>query len=203
MRRINEINDPLLLKGIEFENSTLADFLMWAYSDICDDVIKGIFAEWMISKLLTIPTARRYEWANSDLISSRNTRIEVKASSYWQSWKAINPDGTAKDLGRYPIQPDSGIRFSGLMAKDTIDHHKEKEGRLKSDLYIFCFQNEKIYEQWNAMDLFQWEFYLVPAKSITTKSVTLLWLKTNGFGPLNPVQLSHRFNEFENAKSVA
>lgn len=202
MRRINEINDSLLLKGGEIENSTLADFLNWAYSDLCDDVIKGIFAEWLVAKLLGIPTPRRYEWANSDLVSSRGTKIEVKASSYWQSWKAINPDGSAKDLARYPLQPDSGIRFSGLMAKDSIDHHLDKQGGLKSDLYVFCFQNEKVYEKWNAMDLSQWEFYLVPATSITTKSVTLRWLKANGFGPLNPSQLSQRFNEYENANRV-
>lgn len=200
MRRINRINDSLVFHGDEIKNSTLADFLMWAFSDLCDDVIKGIFAEWMIAKLLEIPTMRRYEWSNSDLISVRETKIEIKASSYWQSWKAINPDGTAKDLGKYPIQLDSKIRFSGLMAKDTIDHHKEKQGRLKSDLYIFCFQNEKNYERWNAMDISQWEFYLVPAKRIKTKSVSIQWLKASSFGPLNPSQLLQRFNEFENAE---
>lgn len=202
MRQVNKINDSLLIQGSEIKNSTLADFLMWAYSDLCDDVIKGIFAEWMVAKLLGIPTTRRYEWSNSDLFSTRGTKIEVKASSYWQSWKAISPDGTAKDLAKYPPQPDAKIRFSGLMAKDTIDHHKEKQGRFKSDLYVFCFQNERNYEKWNAMNLSQWEFYLVPAKSLTTKSVSLQWLKANRFGPLNPSQLSQQFNEYENTNRL-
>ncbi len=202
MRHINKIDDSLLIQDGAIEGSTLGDFLIWAYSDLCDDVIKGIFAEWMVAKLLGISTTRRYEWSNSDLFSTRGTKIEVKASSYWQSWKAINPDGTAKDLDKYPIQPDSKIRFAGLMAKDTIEHHKETRGRLKSDLYIFCFQNERDYDIWNAMNLSQWEFYLTPAKDLTTKSVSLQWLKAHNYGPLIPSQLAQQFNNYENSKYI-
>ncbi|MEO6924167.1 MAG: hypothetical protein ABI142_10105, partial [Bryocella sp.] len=48
--------------------ATIADFRQWAFSDLCDDDIKGWFAEWMVAKLLLIPITRRISWANSDLI---------------------------------------------------------------------------------------------------------------------------------------
>lgn len=197
MRKINQLNDNLKFKGIEFEESSLSNFLVWAFSDLCDDVIKGIFAEWTVAKILDIPTTRRYEWANSDLVSLGGVRIEIKASSYWQSWKAIQGDGTPRDLNEYPIQPDSKIRFSGLMAKDTINHHLDKSPRLKSDIYIFCFQFEKNYDHWNAMDLSQWEFYFVAAQELKYKSASLAWLKKQNFGPLSPTELKRKYLEFE------
>lgn len=32
-------------------NPTLLDFWCWAFSDLCDDDVKGIFAEWMVRAL--------------------------------------------------------------------------------------------------------------------------------------------------------
>lgn len=197
MRRINHLDEALFGAGEVVPAGTLVEFLVWAYSDLCDDVIKGIFAEWLVAKILGINTRRRYEWANSDLVSERGTKIEVKASSYWQSWKAINPDGSPKDLAAYPIQPDTKIRFGGLAAKDTINHHRESVGVFKSEVYVFCFQNEKNYEQWNAMDLGQWEFYFVRVDNLPSKSVSLHWLRANHFGPLSPKMLVERFSEYE------
>jgi hypothetical protein len=198
-RKINELNDRLIAGGVDIDNSTFEDFLKWAYSDLCDDANKGIFAEWLAAKLLKILPLRRYGWANSDLISARGTKIEIKSGSYWQSWKAINPDGTSKNLNKSPIQPDAKIRFAGLAAKDTIEPHKDKVARLKSDLYIFCFQHEKDYLRWNAMDLSQWEFYLVPASELKTRSVNLCWLKTQKYGPLDPKGLVPKFQEYEDS----
>lgn len=97
MRKINKIDDALVNSDLEIKGKLL-DYLAWAYSDLCDDVNKGVFAEWLVAKILGINTERRYLWANSDLESSEGIRVEVKASAYWQSWKAINSDGTLKDL---------------------------------------------------------------------------------------------------------
>ena len=182
MSIINSIDDGLINSDLKLDGKLL-DFLSWAYSDLCDDVNKGIFAEWLVAKILGIKSPRRYLWANSDLETSNGVRIEVKASAYWQSWKALNPDGSLKDLSKVIIQPDNKIRFGGLVARDTIDNSKQEFGSLKSDYYCFCFHTEKNYEVWNAMDISKWEFYLVAAKNIQTKSVSLKWLKERGYGP--------------------
>jgi hypothetical protein len=201
MRRINSANDQLINSNLSLEG-TLTDFLVWAYSDLCDDANKGVFAEWLVAKILDIPTQRRYLWANSDLLSREGIKIEVKASAYWQSWKALDPDGSHKDLSKVVMQPDSKIRFSNLITKDTIYNSIESAASLKSDLYCFCFHNEKNYQQWNAMDIEKWEFYLVKAEAIKTKSVSLKWLKDNKFGPYSPSELRDAFDEIRRALPV-
>ena len=42
------------------------------------------------------------------------------------------------------------------------------ERALKSDLYVFAFQHERDILRWNAMDLSQWEFYLLAAAELAT-----------------------------------
>jgi hypothetical protein len=42
-------------------------FYQWAFSDFCDDDLKGIFAEWMVSELLNCPSLRRFSWADNGL----------------------------------------------------------------------------------------------------------------------------------------
>jgi hypothetical protein len=41
-----------LTSDAQLTASTLLDFWRWAFSDLCDDDIKGIFAEWMVITLL-------------------------------------------------------------------------------------------------------------------------------------------------------
>ena len=74
IRRLNESEERLTLDGEALPGARLLDFFVWAYTDLCDDVIEGIFAEWMVAKLLGINTRRRYEWANSDLYLPRERR---------------------------------------------------------------------------------------------------------------------------------
>jgi hypothetical protein len=150
--------------NVVVQNASLIDFWTWAFSDLCDDDIKGIFAEWMVLKLLGIPTERRISWANSDVITRDKVRIEVKASSYWQSWKLLNEFGKPHTPPLYPVSKRrSDVTFAGLRARDaTSVSDRSTNGALKSDIYVFAFQHEEEPELWNAMDLSQWEFYLLP-----------------------------------------
>src|SRR5205085_1707192 len=97
------------------QRPSLLDFWRWAFGDQSDDDIKGIFAEWMVVVLLGLPAqnSRRISWANSDIILSSGTRIEVKASAVWQSWKVLNEDGSRKaDLKPAVLDPKR-VRFAG------------------------------------------------------------------------------------------
>ena len=113
------------------ENGTVMEFWAWALGDLCDDDVKGWFAEWLVAKLLGIPTPRRVSWANSDLITPQGVRIEVKSSSYWQSWKLIDEfghplpepthklpqDRTIAWLARLKAPISRPIRAAGTMPK--------------------------------------------------------------------------------------
>ncbi len=164
---INEQSDTLLGPP-SLQNVALVDFWRWAFSDLCDDDIKGIFAEWLVHKLLGVESSRRVSWANSDVVTAGLVTLEVKATSYWQSWKVINQHGQpyAKPLYEVPAD-DSKVRFGGLAARDsTRAADMSTSPVLKSQLYVCAFQHEKDITRWNAMDLSQWEFYILRAQEL-------------------------------------
>jgi len=79
--------------------------------------------------------------------------------------KALAPDCTDK------------VRFAGLSAGDAVEVNGSVSG-YKSDLYVFAFQNERDPCSWDALNLSQWEFYLLEKIQLTgTKSISLPNLK--------------------------
>ena len=149
-------------------NGTLADFWRWAFSDLCDDDIKGIFAEWMVRVLLGLPLhdSRRVSWANSDIILE-NARIEVKASAVWQSWKLVNEDGARKPFPAAIVLNPARVRFAGLQAKTAVSPAAADDRRqFKSDFYIFCFHSQLDPSAWDAWNLAHWEFYMMTRQEL-------------------------------------
>lgn len=154
--------------------ASLLSFWKWAFGDLCDDDIKGIFAEWMVGVLIGLPMhqTRRVSWANSDIILPSGLRIEVKASALWQSWKLVNEDATPKS-GVLPIACEPAkVRFSGLQARSSVGTSKANNlSTFKSDYYVFCMQTQADPAAWSAWDLAQWEFYLLAREELVTAGV--------------------------------
>ena len=150
-------------------NAKVEAFWSWALGDLCDDDVKGWFAEWMVAKLLSIPSARRISWANSDLITPEGVRIEIKSTSYWQSWKLVDEYGQPRPRPTHKLPQDRAIGFGGLQARDARTTSCQSDPvTYKSDLYVFAFQHEKDESRWNALDLAQWEFYILAVEDVCT-----------------------------------
>jgi len=134
----NPAKIKLVGDGVPTAGSSMLDFWQWAFGDLCDDDLKGVFAEWMVGKLLNLPTERRVSWADSDVIGPGGVWIEVKASAHWQSWTLVNEDGSPKPYdGRKP----GSISFSGLQARTSITPAPEdSRPGFKSHIYVFCHQ---------------------------------------------------------------
>lgn len=165
----HSLNRPTdcVFNGPQLREATLNDFWQWAMADLCDDDVKGFFAEWLIHKLLGVASNRRVSWANNDLVTASNVTVEIKATSYWQSWKVLNASGEPLAKRRYGATDESAIRFNGLRARDStsvVDMSTERG--LKSQIYVFAFQHETDIVRWNAMDLDQWEFYVLRSEEI-------------------------------------
>jgi hypothetical protein len=192
----------------ELKSVHILEFWQWAFGDLCDDDIKGIYAEWIVHKLLQVHTPRRIGWANSDIITPGGTRIEVKSTAYWQTWKFLDEHGRLEIVPKHtPKEGDIGIRFGGLKARDSTSVDWSKPPRFKSHLYVFAFQKERSIHKWNALDLSQWEFFLVKAlelEQLKWKSVSLATLRTR-FGALSASDLAARgqaaIQELETAKN--
>lgn len=181
LRTIYESEDTLKCADILLKDSSLVDFWKWGLSDVCEDDLKGIFAEWIVMKLLSIPGNRRISWANSDLVTQEGVRIEVKASSYWQSWQLMDDPGLPHVSPLHAISIKTRITFGGPNAQGALEFSDGgPTPKLKSDIYIFALQHEIEAERWNAMDLSQWEFYVLPAQRLSElgwKSISLNMLR--------------------------
>ena len=76
--RKSEIHRPVRLTGNErpegadcrLRKATVRDFWQWAFSDLCSNDIRGVFAEWLVAKLLNIDLrTMRDSWAHWDLVT--------------------------------------------------------------------------------------------------------------------------------------
>jgi hypothetical protein len=156
-------------------NFSVADCLNYTFGDLINNTTRGAVAEYIVAKALDIDTTTpRQDWLDYDLIYKGNP-IEVKASGYLQPWNEAN------DIV-------SNIVFSIKASKDYDNNTRrflEHRSR-KSSIYIFCVLKEKSKDKIDATDLTQWQFYIVPTRSINEKcgeqrTISLNWLK-NLFG---------------------
>jgi hypothetical protein len=135
---------------------TITDFWAWAFGDLRSNNVRGVFAEWMVAQLLGLQPGPRGSREEYDLMLPTGLTIEVKASAYLQVWHS-------------PDTRPSVIQFTGLKGDKWIDESQRRnspEKTYNADLYVFCVQTERDPERWDAFDLSQWDFYVVPPAKI-------------------------------------
>ncbi len=133
------------------------DFWRWAFSDLRANDVRGVFAEWLVARILDLDPPTRDSWAAYDLITPAGVAIEVKAAGYLQSWAQKGP---------------SRIQFGGLSGRTWDSATGFAEVRTyNADLYVFCVQIEQDEARWSALDLDQWRFYLVRREQLAALGV--------------------------------
>lgn len=152
--------------GSEGLGAHLLDFWGWAFSDLRSNNLRGVLAEWIVAKLLRIEPPVRESWAPWDLSTSEGVRIEVKSGAYLQTW-ACEGD------------PPSRIVFTGLRGRVwDLQTGYASEPTYNSDLYVFAIHVETESKRWNALNLDQWRFYLVPREMLASYDTGSLSLST-------------------------
>ncbi len=146
---------------------TMMDFWRWAFGDLRSNNVRGVFAEWMVAEILGLKPNPRGSWDDYDILLSDGRTVEVKASAYLQVWHA---EGDAPSL----------IQFTGLRGQRWIDATRRNaaEKTFNADLYVFCVQTEKDRAKWDALDLSQWSFYVVPRAKLEAYGSSSLRLST-------------------------
>jgi hypothetical protein len=171
-------DERLYNSSLALEKATVLDFWRWAFSDLQMNNVRGIFAEWLVSRLLDIPLDVRDSWQEWDLKTPEGVTIEVKTSAYVQAW---------------PQRKESKIVFTGLKSRrwypDTNKYAEEKT--YHADLYVFCVQVEKDPRKWDALDLGQWRFYLVTRDELAQMNQESLSLST--LAQLSPEMTADEF----------
>ena len=157
-----EPDETFTLSGVS-SGVTVKDFWQWAFSDLQQNNIRGILAEFIIAKALNINLGMRKSWDDYDLVTSDGIKIEVKCGAYLQNWNQSK---------------HSDLVFGGLcgQAWDEDEGKRGGKAQYRADVYIFAVQNSIVHDEYDALNLSQWEFYLLTKKQLeqrNTKSMSL------------------------------
>ena len=158
-------------------NFKLLDFWQWSQSDLLNNSLRGVLAEYIVKQDLGIENTPRTEWDAFDLITKEGIKIEVKSSAYLQSW-------TQKNL--------SSISFniSPTMGWDANKNEYSTETKRQSDFYIFCLLNHKDKKTVNPLKLEQWTFFILSTKILDREKTTQKTITLKSLLKLNPAQCS-------------
>jgi hypothetical protein len=156
--------EEITAPGLPLDGATVRDFWRWAFSDLRANNVRGVFAEWLVARLLDLPLRPRESWASYDLVTPDGVTLEVKAAAYVQSWAQRAP---------------SAIIFGGLRGQTWTPLTGFSGTRTyNADLYVFCLQTEQTAAAWNACDLAQWRFWLLPRAAVAATNSGSLGLPT-------------------------
>lgn len=154
----------------------LAGFHRWGFSDLRSNATRGVLAEYLVGQALGVDlSGARVEWDAWDLVTPAGTTVEVKSSAYVQAWRA-------------PARPGH-VRYSGLLARHWVDGGAQTGSMtetpdVRAHVYVFAQQTCRDPETYDALDLTQWEFRVVPGVTVRSwnqMSIGLTQLGARGF----------------------
>jgi hypothetical protein len=162
-------------KALDFD---LRNFWQWSASDLVSNAMRGILAEFLVAKALGIADDLRAEWDAFDLRTRQGVKIEVKSAAYLQTWAQ-----KALSLISFDIAP--------TRMWDATTNAMASERRRQADLYIFALLAHRDKPTLDAMDLSQWEFYLVRRADLDARLPTNERLSLSTLLRLGPVRCSY------------
>jgi hypothetical protein len=135
---------------------SIVDFWRWS-SDLFENVQRGIFAEYVVAAALDISHQTRVGWSGFDLRYG-DYNIEVKSSSYLQSWKQ-------KTLSR-PV--------FGIGAREQWDEETGlfSDPQYVADAFVFGLFAHREPVTADILDLLQWEFFVAHTDTLKDRFPT-------------------------------
>jgi len=171
-----------------FENQNLdfrlTDFWSWSQSDLLNNTLRGVLAEYIVRQDLGIKKSIRTEWDAYDLETESGTKIEIKSAAYLQSWKQSNLSQISFD-----IAPTKGWNA------ETNEYSKET--KRQSDFYVFCLLHHKDKKTVDPTQLDQWTFYVLSTKLLDEQKKQQKRIGLNSLLKLNPTECC--FGEIQNS----
>jgi hypothetical protein len=184
---------PVPLTGDEqfkgLPETSVRDFWIWSTSDLRENTIRGVLAEFLVARAVGAQAALRVGWDNHDVTTPSGIRVEVKSSGYLQSW---------------PQRDVSSLRFSGLtgLSWDADTNQLSEKREVRADVFVFAIQSCKDPEVYDALDLDQWDFYVASAEAVRAydaRSVGPRFLREHAEGPIGIDQIARAIETQANA----
>jgi len=185
-RRATILNAIQTTKKTGLENFTfkkqqlpinILSFWQWSSSELLGNALRGVLAEFIVASAIESLNNLREEWDAYDLLSEKGLKIEIKSSSYLQSWEQAK---LSKII--FGIQPT--VAWDNLMGH----HHESKR---QADIYIFCVLAHKEKISVNPLDLTQWDFYILDTAILNKKNPKQKTITLSSLIKLNPVKVKY------------
>ena len=182
-------NKKFIFKGenlkISNTNRTILDLWRWGFSDLIQNINRGILAEFIIAWILKLDNTPRNPWDPYDLLTKDGKRIEVKSTGYLQSW----------DYGTKPYP-----KFVILQRQRWTEYGLETNAEYNADIYILCYHKEKNRDILDPMDLYQWDFWIFSKDEIISllkgkKSISISFLEKEKY---KPIEIDKIYNKVMN-----
>ncbi|MCA1642992.1 MAG: hypothetical protein LC785_13820 [Acidobacteria bacterium] len=156
----------------------LMDFWRWSTSDLVDNTMRGVLAEYIVARALGLADGLRVGWDAYDLRTESGIKIEVKSSAYLQSWGQMDFCKIGFDVSpKTPFDGDSGK--SG------------KERKRWADVYVFALLKHREKESINPLDVEQWTFFVLPTSVLDEKIPLRPRITEKGLLQLDPVETNY------------
>ena len=157
LNKIKKLSEKHLVGDEHFTHNgkstdmTMLEFWRWHYSEIFD--LQEKIAEFIVAKALGLNEADNVgSWTLYD-IKYRNTRIEIKETSYLHAWQTDEEEKSKR-------------RSFGITKAHTEYGDTSSELARQNDIYVFCLNTGMTRADSNPLQLEHWEFYIVPTDVI-------------------------------------
>jgi hypothetical protein len=142
---------PSLLTGdepIDGAGATVRDFWSWTLSDLRANTVRPMLAEFLVARAVGAATTPRVEWDACDVRTPDGLRLEVKSGAYLQAWEQTRL---------------STVVFAGLHARTWNPTAGYSEaGSYNADAYVFALHTATQHDQYDPLDVDQWNFWVLP-----------------------------------------
>lgn len=168
---------------------TIQKFWQWCYSDLLQNITRGILAEYLIAWAIDVDDKPQDPWHAFDLKTKDGKRIEVKTTGYLQSWyqkrqlpKNIQP--------RFVISPSR---------EWTAEDGMKETPTFNADIYVLCYHKEKDFDKIDPMDISQWDFWVFSINELKhvlegRKSISVSKLIKKGYSPISLLEINKKIN---------
>ncbi|MGI5530432.1 hypothetical protein ACQEVX_24510 [Streptomyces syringium] len=145
------------------EGATILDFWRYACPDLKTNTTRGLLAEFLVHRAVGAQQ-RNQEWESFDVLTADGLRIEVKSSAYLQAW-------SQREVTK--------IVFDRLRTRTWSPQNGDgAEPSFNADVYVFALHTATSHEDYDPLDVGQWQFYVVPSPVIRAKGTKSLALNS-------------------------
>ena len=150
-------------------------FWQWSNSELLGNALRGILAEYIVASSINCTDNLRHQWDAYDLITDSGIKIEVKSSSYLQSWNQNKL---------------SSLTF-GIQETLYRKNKGEKIKKRQADVYVFCVLSHRDKKTVNPLDLNQWDFYVLSTKTLNQNVGHQKKISLSSLLNLNPTKVKY------------